>query len=352
MPWTKLAADQSTCRFDETCMDANTGRIISYGEAIREAIQQSMELDSHVLVLGEGIDAAGFLYDTTAGLSERYGSRRVIETPIAEAAMTGVVTGAAVAGLRPVLMHMRNDFLLVSADQIVNHIAHWQKIFPCPNGLPIVLRAIVARGWGSGAQHSQSFHAMFAGLDGLKVVMPFTPYDVKGMFLSAVASPDPVLFLEHRWLYGDKAVVPTEPYLVSLDSAAIRTAGGDLTIIGMSLTNRDVQKAVETLQKEQGIFAEWIDLRSIHPLDTKSIFQSVNKTGRLLIVENGPITMGIGAEISALVAEQCWTCLKAPVKRIGWKGSTVPSGTKLEEQFYPGFREIIDEGKRLVNYGK
>ncbi len=352
MPWTKLAADQSACRLDETCQDAGAGRMISYGEAIREAIQQSMELDPQVLVLGEGIDAAGFLYDTTAGLSERYGTRRVIETPIAEAAMTGVVTGAAVAGLRPVLMHMRNDFLLVSADQIVNHIAHWQKIFPCPNGLPLVLRAIVARGWGSGAQHSQSFHAMFAGLDGLRVVMPFTPYDVKGMFLSAVASPDPVLFLEHRWLYGDKAVVPSEPYLVPLDSATVRAIGSDITIVGMSLSNRDVQKAVETLRQEHAISAEWIDLRSIQPLDMKSIIESVQKTGRLLIAENGPVTMGIGAEISAAVTEQCWTCLKSPVKRIGWKGSTVPAGTKLEEQFYPGVREIIDEVKRIATYGK
>lgn len=350
MPWTKLVADREKCDGKE-CLTEKRGRHISYGEAITEAIQQAMEMDPKVFILGEGIDAAGYFYGTTAGLSKRYGTKRVIETPIAEAAMTGVIAGAAVAGLRPVLMHMRNDFVLVSADQIVNHIAHWQKVFPCPDGLPLVIRAVVARGWGSGAQHSQSFHAMFAGLDGLSVIMPTTPYDVKGMYLNAVASASPVLFLEHRWLYGDKGMVPTEPYLVALDQAVVREKGNDLTIIGMSLTNRDVKQAVELLSKEDGISAEWIDLCSIQPLDMATIKKSVAKTGRLIIIENGPITMGIGAEISARVTEACWNNLQAPVARVGWAGSTVPAGCKLEAAFYPGAQEIRAVARKLVEYG-
>jgi pyruvate/2-oxoglutarate/acetoin dehydrogenase E1 component len=348
MPWTKLAAEQSVTDCG-VAGDKCGGRLLSYGEAIREAIQQAMELDENVLVLGEGVDTAGYIYGTTEGLSARYGLRRVIETPIAEAAFTGMATGAAVAGLRPVVMHMRNDFLLVSADQIVNHMAHWNKIFPCPNGVPVVTRAIVARGWGSGAQHSQSFHALFAGLDGLTVVLPSSPYDVKGMFLSAVASSQPVLFLEHRWLYGEKGQVPAEPYLTPLDRAAVRSEGRDLTVIAMSLTNRDVRQAVDLL-KEEGIIAEWLDLRLVNPLDVATIFQSVNKTGRLLVVENGPVTMGIGAEISAKVTENCWSNLKAPVMRVGWPGSTVPAGSKLEQAFYPGTQEICVAARKLMKY--
>ncbi|WP_027937113.1 alpha-ketoacid dehydrogenase subunit beta [Anaeroarcus burkinensis] len=348
MPWTRLAADPQKCNDLRTESKEGAGRVLSYSEAITEAIQQSMEMDPRVLILGEGIDAAGYLYGTTAGLSQRYGVRRVIETPIAEAAMTGITAGAAVAGLRPIIMHMRNDFILVSADQIVNHIAHWNELFPCPSGMPVVIRAIVARGWGSGAQHSQSFHSMFAGLDGLDVVMPATPYDVKGMFLQAVASERPVLFLEHRWLYGDKGGVPAEPYLLPLDKAVVRKIGQDITIIGMSLTNRDVNMAVDVLAKEYGISAEWIDLRSIQPLDLSTIAISVKKTGRLLVMENGPVKMGCGAEISAKITELCWNELKKPVSRIGWKGSTVPSGSKMEAAFYPGAEEIVKQARKMM----
>ena len=347
MPWTNLVADQQISRSGLEGFSEGQRRI-TYGQAVAEAMTQAMVLDQSVITLGQGVDAAGYVYDTTKGLSERFGKERVVETPIAEAAITGLALGAAITGLRPILVHMRNDFILVSMDQIVNHIAHWQKLFPTERGVPLVIRGIVARGWGSGAQHSQSFHALFSGLSGLKVVMPTTPYDVKGMLLGAVASNEPVLFLEHRWLYGDEGYVPEEPYALPLNKSILRQEGKDLTIVAVSLANRFAKMAMAEETKETGITADLIDLCSINPLDLEPICKSVCKTGRLLIVEDGPITCGIGAEISAQVTEECWGNLKKPVLRVGWPGSSVPAGTKMEEHFYPGISEIRHGIMRLL----
>jgi pyruvate dehydrogenase E1 component beta subunit len=359
MPWTKLVADQSGAiqapcasglaeRAGRLASQANDRqqRILSYREAVAEAIEQAMELDDGVIVLGEGVACPGYIYDTTRSLVDRFGPGRVIETPIAEAALTGITLGASLGGLRPVLMHMRCDFLLVSMDQIVNHIAHWYQVFG--DHTPLVIRAIVARGWGSGAQHSQSFHALFAGFEGLRVVMPYTPYDVKGQFLSAVASPDPVLFIEHRWLYGDRGPVPEEMYLEPLEQAVLRSRGSNLTVAGMSLANRDIGAALEKLRIE-GVTADWIDLRSINPLDMETINGSVARTGRLLIVENGPVCCGIGAEIAVRVAAACWGRLRQPVRRIGWPSATVPAGPELERAFYPGVEQVVSAIREMVS---
>lgn len=345
MPWTKLVADQIRLPYQPE--EGGCERVLTYEQAVTEAMVQAMEIDQNVIILGEGVDTAGYIYNTTAGLSERFGRERVIETPIAEQAMTGVTLGAALAGLRPVLIHMRNDFMLVSMDQIVNHIAHWQQVFG--DDVPLVIRAIIARGWGSGAQHSQSFHSLFAGFEGLEVIMPTTPYDVKGMFLSAAASKRPVLIFEHRWLYKDKGPVPEQPYTVPLGEAAVRREGSDCTIVGMSLANRDIALVLDELAKE-GISADWLDLRSVSPLDMESIYTSVNKTGKLLVAEEGPISGGVGAEIAARVSEHCWNCLKAPVMRTGWAKSTVPAGTKMEASFYPGVGQLEQTIRRLVGY--
>lgn len=330
MPWTKLVADQQENQHPPA--EGSNTRILTYEQAVTEAMAQAMEIDPKVIILGEGVDTAGYIYNTTAGLSERFGKERVIETPIAEQAMTGFTLGAAIAGLRPVLIHMRNDFMLVSMDQIINHIAHWQKVFG--HDVPLIIRSIVARGWGSGAQHSQSFHSLFAQFEGLDVVMPASPYDVKGLFLSAVASPRPTLIFEHRWLYQDKGYVPENPYTIPLGKAAIRGEGSSFTVVGMSIANRDIAQALANLA-EEGITADWLDLRSVSPLDMEAIYTSVAKTGKLLVVENGPVNCGVGAEVAARVNEHCWEQLKAPVMRIGWEKSTVPAGPMLEKKFYP-----------------
>ncbi len=345
MPWTKLVADQVSQ--NTALQDVENERILSYGQAISEAINQAMQLDQNVIVLGQGVDTPGYVYNTTLSLSKKYGQYRVIETPIAEAAMTGIVLGAALAGLRPILIHMRNDFILISMDQIINHISHWKRVFG--DDVPLVIRAIIARGWGSGAQHSQNFHSLFAKFEGLAVVVPYTPYDVKGLFLSAVASDKPVLFFEHRWLYQDRGYVPEKPYTIPIGKAILRSEGLDLTIIGISLTNRDIFLALKDL-KDERVTADWIDLRSTSPLDMELINSSVKKTGRLLVVEDGPMNCGISAEIAARVTEQGWNYLKTPVLRVGWNGTTVPAGTKLEAMFFPGVDNIKHSVRQLVNY--
>lgn len=341
MPWTKLVADELN-----TSKTENGNRIISYGEAIKEALSMAMELDSNVVILGEGIDAAGYAYETTSGLSERFGKIRVIETPIAEQLITGVTLGLSIVGVRPILVHMRNDFLLVSMDQIVNHINHWKTIFG--NNTPLVIRAIIARGWGSGAQHAQSFHALFSMFEGIDVVMPYSPYDAKGMLLKAIASNRPILFLEHRWLYNDKCHVPEEAYLINIDKAKVLREGNDLTIVTMSIGNRYVDMACDNLVKEN-INAEHIDIVSANPIDIQTIIKSVCKTGRLLIVENGPVCMGVNCEIAKLVYYQLYEKLLSPIETIGWKGSTVPSGTKLEENFYFTENDIIEKAKAMLS---
>jgi len=346
MPWTKLIADQSKA-IKPVNADESLERQLSYREAIAEAIEQSMEIDPNVIVLGEGVTQPEYLYDTTRLLYHRFGTERVIETPIAEAALTGITLGASLAGLRPILMHMKNDFLLVSMDQIINHIAHWHHMFG--DDTPLVIRAIIGRGWGSGAQHSQSFHALFAAFEGLQVIMPYSPYDAKGLFLSAVASSKPVLFLEHRWLYSDRGRVPTDIYTVPLEKAVLLEEGWDITIVGMSLTNRDISLAHKEI-KSAGLTADCIDLRSINPLDIETINSSVAKTGRLLIVENGPVNGGIGAEIASRVMVNKWDYLKAPIERIGWPSATVPAGPELERLFYPGVEQITSTVRRMVDY--
>lgn len=346
MPWTKMLAEQSNIEDAHKNMVGEGNRVISYQEAISEAIRQAMALDPDVVVMGEGVDAAGYIYDTTQNLSVIFGNR-VIETPIAEAAMTGVAIGAAVCGKKPILIHMRNDFLLVSMDQIINHAGHWEKLFGTP--VPLVIRAIIARGWGSGAQHSQSFQRLFAGFEGIDVYMPSTPYDVKGMFLNAVASKKPVIFLEHRWLYNDCGFVPEEAYTLPAGKAALRREGKDVTVVGMSLANRDIQKAIEKLALK-GIDVEWIDLRCISPIDYDCLAASVKKTGRMVVVENGTVDFGIGAEIAAMLQEKSFSDLKAPIKRIGWCATTILAGEKLEAAAYMDVEALIETVEKVMMY--
>lgn len=341
MPWTKLVADQNSSPRIESKSDE---RVISYGEAIKEALSMAMKLDDRVVVLGEGIDAAGYAYGTTDGLSEDYGKDRVVETPIAEQLITGVTLGLSITGLRPVLVHMRNDFLLVSMDQIINHINHWKTVFG--NDVPLVIRAVIARGWGSGAQHAQSFHALFSMFDGIDVVMPYTAYDAKGMLLKAISSPKPVLFLEHRWLYNDKCQVPQDLYLVETNKAKMLKEGNDITIVTWSIGNRYVARASEVLMNE-GIDVEHIDLVSTNPLDIDCVLKSVRKTKKLLIVENGPVRLGVNSELAKVIYKLAFGELLKPIEVIGWNGCTVPSGTKLEEMFYFSEDDIICKVKEM-----
>ena len=261
-------------------------RKITYAAALLEGQDQCLESDPSVYVIGLGVPDPTGIFGTTKGLQDKYGESRVLDMPLAENAMTGVAIGSAIVGMRPVMTHQRVDFALVAMEQIVNQAAKWHYMFDGQVNVPLVIRMIIGRGWGQGPQHSQSLQAMFAHVPGLKVVMPATPYDAKGLMISAIEDNNPVIVLEHRWLYGISDVVPAESYCVPLDKAHVMREGSDVTIVGLSYMSLESLRAAELLA-DRGISAEVIDLRSLRPLDEETILTSVRKTGNLLMADTG-----------------------------------------------------------------
>ena len=322
-------------------------RQLGYGEAIREALDQALSIDPDVVVMGLGVPDPKGVFGSTLGLQERHGSTRVFDIPLSENAVTGVALGCATTGLRPVLVHQRVDFTLVSFEQIMNQLAKWRFMFGGRLSAPVVIRMVVGRGWGQGPQHSQSLQALFAHVPGLKVVMPTTPFDAKGMMISAIESDDPVVCLEHRWLYGIRDEVPPDHYRVPLDRARVMRSGTDVTLIGVSYMTLECLTAAEMLAGV-GISAEVIDLRSIRPLDLETILDSVNRTGRLLTVDNGHVAGGISAEIAASVVERSFDRLVAAPERIGFPDHPTPTTHALADGYYPLPHEIAETAARLV----
>lgn len=322
-------------------------RQLGYGEAIREALDQALSIDPDVVVMGLGVPDPKGVFGSTLGLQERHGSNRVFDIPLSENAVTGVALGCATTGLRPVLVHQRVDFTLVSFEQIMNQLAKWRFMFGGRLSAPVVIRMVVGRGWGQGPQHSQSLQALFAHVPGLKVVMPTTPFDAKGMMISAIESDDPVVCLEHRWLYGIRDEVPPDYYRVPLDRARVMRSGTDVTLIGVSYMTLECLTAAEMLAGV-GISAEVIDLRSIRPLDLETILDSVNRTGRLLTVDNGHVVGGISAEITASVVERSFDRLVAAPDRMGFPDHPTPTTPSLADGYYPLPHEIAETAARLV----
>src|SRR5215469_11777658 len=312
---------------------------LSFGEAINAALAQAMELDDSVFVYGIGADGKGGIFGSTTGLVERFGAQRVFDTPIAEQALTAMALGAAAAGLRPVLVHQRFDFLLYAADPITNWIAPWRFISGGRAKAPLTLRVIVGKGWGQGPQHSKSLHAWFAHVPGLQVVMPASPADAKGLLLSSIMSDDPTLFIEGRSLFSMQEDVPDEPYFIRLGEALVRRPGRDVTLITMGSMVPVSLQATDALSKA-GIDAEVVDLRCLMPLDIASIITSVKKTGRLVVAEPGWRMYGAAAEIIATVVETLGEMRSRP-RRVAWPQSAVPTSSKLEEQFYPTSDDIV-----------
>jgi pyruvate dehydrogenase E1 component beta subunit len=243
-------------------------------------------------------------------------------------------------GMRPVLIHMRVDFLPMAMDQMVNHVAKWSYMTGGRTKVPLVIRAIIGRGWGSAAQHSQSLHALFAHIPGLRVALPSSPYDAKGMVLGSIADGVPTLIIEHRWLFDRRGIVPEDPYAAPLGKAAILRTGSHVTLAGVSLMVHELLEAAEQLAPE-GVEAEVIDLRSVRPLDEEVIAASVRKTGRLVIADTGWRACGISAEVAAIAAERAWDRLKAPVRRICVADCPTPASPVLEQAYYPGVAEIM-----------
>ena len=322
-------------------------RELKYSQALDEGLCQAMEQDPRVFVMGVGVDDPKGIFGTTLGAFRKFGSGRVFDTPLAENGMTGVAIGAALEGMRPVLVHARNDFLLLTMDQLVNHAAKWRYMCGGKLSVPITVRAIIGRGWGQAAQHSQSLQALFMHIPGLKVVMPSTPHDAKGLLIGAIEDESPVIVLEHRWLYDQTGPVPEAPYRVPIGEAAVIREGTDVTIVAISHMVMEARKAAETLQSE-GIEAEILDLRTLAPLDRPPVPASVRKSGRLVVADHAWRTCGASAELAALVAEDALELLKAPVRRVTLPDTPTPCAAPLEKLYYPGAAEIAAAARELV----
>ena len=317
------------------------GREITYAQAILEATDQCMGKDSSVYIMGLGVPDPKGVFGTTLGLQEKYGDRRVMDMPVSENAMTGVAIGSAIRGMRPILTHQRIDFMLLSLDQIINNAAKWHYMFDGKMRVPMVIRLIVGRGWGQGPQHSQSLQALFGHIPGLKVVMPSTPNDAKGLLISSIEDDNPVIFLEHRWLHHVFGEVPEEIYRVPLGKANILKQGKDVTIVSTSHMALESFRAAIFLETK-GVEVEVVDLRTIKPLDEQTILDSVRKTGKLVVVDGGWKFLGLPAEIITMVIEKAFDHLKAPPCRVAFPDIPTPTSRVLSSQFYPGVINIVN----------
>ena len=330
--------------------EPSEGRTISYVGAVNEALALALEHDPSVLVLGQGVDDPSAMFGTTKGLQQRFGGRRVFDIPLSEEAMMGVSAGAAMNGLRPVYMHNRPDFILLAFNQLVTHAAKFHFMDNGQTTVPLVVWAAIGRGWGSGAQHSQAIQGMLLGVPGLKIVMPSTPYDAKGLLLSAIADNNPVCVFEHRWLMKKDGVVPEGLYRVPIGKGIYRRRGSDVTIVGASHAIELGWRAAALLEKE-GIDAEVVDLRTVKPLDEAIILESLHRTGRIVIVDTAWMKGGVCAEIGCLAAEKGHADLKAPVCRIGLPDIPAPAGYSLEQYYYPDAGRIAAAASNLVRHG-
>lgn len=325
-------------------------RKISYADAIREALHQLMEEDKGVILIGQGVTSPWYAGTTTVGLIDKFGDRRVIDTPVAENSITGIAAGSSLVGIKPILMHPRMDFMYYAMDQIANHIANWHFMFGGKTTMPLVMWAIINRGGEQAAQHSQALQAIFMHIPGLKIVMPSTPYDAKGLLISSLKDANPVLYIGDRWLYQEKGDVREDLYSVPIGKAIVRKEGKDITIVASSYMTVKAIEAARILDRE-GIDAEVIDLRTLKPLDEDSICRSVKKTGRLIVIDGGWRTCGVAAEICALVGEKAFKYLKNPIARITLPDAPAPASSALEKRYYPTERDIISEAKKMYNSG-
>jgi len=324
-------------------------REISYAQAINEALKQCMEQDERVVLLGEDIGCYGGVFQVTAGLQEEFGPERVVDTPISEAGFVGASVGAALTGMRPVVEIMFIDFTTCCMDMIVNQMAKMHYMFGGRGKVPMVLRTNIGAGRGTAAQHSQSFHAVFMHIPGLYVVAPSTPYDAKGLMMEAIQNDNPVIFVEHKKLYIEKGAVPEESYNISFGQADIKREGSDVTIVATHALVQRSLNAAEVVAKE-GIDVEVVDPRTLVPLDKETILNSVKKTGRLLVADEGHKTCGAAAEIAAMVAEEALYYLKAPVKRVCSPDTPVPFSPPLEQAFIADEKYLLPAIRSLMEY--
>jgi len=316
-------------------------RKITYAEAINEALHQIIANNNRAFLIGQGVTSPWYVGTTTIGLINRFGPSRIIDTPTSENAITGVALGAALAGMHPIICFPRMDFMHYAMDQIANHIANWHFMFGGQQSVPITIWAIINRGGEQAAQHSQALQAIFMHVPGLKVVLPSTPYDAKGLLYASIEEDNPVVYIDDRWLYQNVGEVPEESYSVPIGKGVVRRKGEDATVAATSYMVYEAMQASESLDKI-GIDVEVVDLRSLKPLDENLLLTSVKKTGRLVVADGGWKTCGAAAEISARIAESdVLRSLKAPIIRVSLPDSPAPASSALEKVYYPNAEKII-----------
>jgi len=320
---------------------------MTFRDALNRALVKEMEEDPSVFVFGLDVPDHKRIYGSTKGLVERFGRRRCFGTPLSEEAMTGVALGAAISGLRPVHVHIRVDFLLLAMNQIANMISTLRYMSGGRLRVPLVIRAVIGRGWGQSAQHSKSLHSVFAHLPGLKVVMPASPQDAYSLLRASVRDDNPVIFLEHRWLYDVEGEVD-EAHAIPLGLAAVRRSGGDATVVCTSWMVIEAMKAAEVLAK-RGIELEVIDVRTVTPLDEQTIVDSVKKTRHCVVADYDWTFCGFSAELAALISARCFGELARPVERLGFAQVPCPTTRPLENLFYPNALSIIRTAERLLD---
>ena len=330
---------------------ASNSRKLEYSLAINEALHQMMVEDESVFLIGQGVKSPWYVGNTARGLLERFGPERAIDTPVSENAITGSAVGAALVGMRPVVVHPRMDFMLYAFDPIINEAANWHYMFGGKVSVPVVIWGIVNRGGEQAAQHSQAFHALFAHTPGLKVVMPSTPYDAKGLMIAAIRDDNPVVYIDDRWLYQIDGEVPEEIYEVPIGKAVVVREGKDVTIAANSYMVHTAMKAAGHLARD-GIGVEILDMRTIKPLDHELLLASVKKTGRIVVADGGWKTCGVAAEIASVVSEEAFGYLKAPIIRVTVPDIPAPASSVLENIYYPDSDKIVQAVMRTLSNGK
>ena len=317
-------------------------RELSYIQAVNEALHLAMDQDPSVICYGLGVDDPKAIFGSTSGLKEKFGASRVFDMPTSENAMTGVAIGASLNGVRPIMIHQRLDFFLLAMDQLINNAAKWHYMFGGRKSVPITIRLILGRGWGQGPTHSQSLHAWFAHVPGLKVVMPATAEDAKGLLLSAIFDDNPVIVLEHRWLHNMTGSVPEGNFRAPLAKARLLRQGSDVTIVAMGYMTVESLHAVDYLAG-LGISCDVVDLGTLKPLDWETIFESVAKTGRLIALDTGATTGSIAGEIVARVVMECWTSLKQAPQRLAVPDVPEPTSYELTKGFHVRAEDIVQK---------
>jgi acetoin:2,6-dichlorophenolindophenol oxidoreductase subunit beta len=309
-------------------------REIKYSQALSEGTVQSMERDIDIFMTGIAVDYPSGIFGSTTEAARRFPAR-VFDAPAMENALTGIAIGAAAVGKRPIIVHPRNDFMFLSLDMIINLAAKWKYMYGGNAGsMPIVVRAVIGKGWGQGPTHSQSLQSVLAHFPGLNVVMPAFPRDAKGLLMSALRHSSPVILLEHRALYDLKGMVPEEPVFTTIGTASVVREGRDITIVATSFMVFEALSAAQELQKE-GVSIEVVDLRSIRPLDEDTLLRSIRKTGRLIVADTSWELCGVSSEIAALAVEKAFNFLTTPVRRINVANCPAPVSQPLEKAFYP-----------------